>query len=222
VSIAARHRWCLGWLLLSLTFGPALLRPVTARADGDPASDVLLTEDVFLPYSLPVSPSLASMLSATVRRAHAAGFPIKVALIQGPTDLGAVPGLFGTPQRYVKFLDLEISYNSQPKLLVVMPQGFGTAGVGPVGSLSAIHVDAAQKSDGLARAAIEAVAALARREGHPIAASALPSADGGGGTSPLPFVLVGAGLIVLVGAGVATLLKRTRTSAARPGSSPEG
>lgn len=222
MSIAGRHRWCVACLLLSVMLGPALLRPPTARADGDPASDVLLTQDVFFPYSAPVSSSLAAALSATVRRAHAAGFPIKVALIQGPIDLGAVPRLFGTPQRYATFLDLEISYNSQAKLLVVMPQGFGTVGVGPSGSLSAIHVDAAHKSDGLARAAIEAVAALARREGHPVAAPALPGAESGGGASPLPFVLVGAGVIVLVGVGVATLLRRPRTSAERTGSSPEG
>jgi hypothetical protein len=209
LTLAARHRWCVLCVLVSLMPASELLRPAIARADGDPASDVLLTENVYLPYSSPVAPSLASILATTVRHAHAAGFPIKVALIQSPQDLGAVPRLFGTPQRYAKFLDLEISYNSQAKLLVVMPQGFGTAGVGSSTSLSGIHVDGKQRSDGLARAAVEAVAALARGEGHPIPTPALPHADTGGGASPWPFVVVGAGLIVLVGAGVSTLRGRT-------------
>jgi hypothetical protein len=199
-------------VLLTLMPAPALLRPAAARADGDPASDVLLVDNVFLPYSSPVAPSLASLLTRTVRSAHAAGFPIKVALIGTPQDLGAVPRLFGTPQRYAQFLDLEISYNSQAKLLVVMPQGFGTVGVGPSRALDAIHVDPAQKSDGLARAAIEAVAALARQAGHPIPAPVLPDADGGGHTNPWPWVALAAGLILLVVAGMAAYRRRSRTS----------
>ena len=196
--------------MLTLMAAPSLLGPAAARADGDPASDVLLVNNVFLPYSSPVAPSLAALLTRTVRSAHAAGFPIKVALIGTPQDLGAVPRLFGTPQRYAQFLDLEISYNSQAKLLVVMPQGFGTVGVGPPGTLSALHVDAAQRADGLARAAIEAVAALARREGYSIPTPALPGADTGSETTPWPFLAVGAGLIVLVGAGLADRRRRSR------------
>jgi hypothetical protein len=210
LRLAARHRRCVVWVLLSLISAASLLRPPAARADGDPASDVLLVDNVFLPYSSPVAPSLAALLTKTVRSAHAAGFPIKVALIGTPQDLGAVPRLFGTPQRYAQFLDLEISYNSQAKLLVVMPQGFGTVGVGPPGTLSAVHVDAAQKADGLARAAIEAVAALARRQGYSIPAPALPGAGTGSETTPWPFVAVGAGLIVLVGAGLADRRRRSR------------
>ena len=62
-----------------------------ARADGDPASDVLLTENVFLPFTPAVSTALARTLTTTVARAHAAGYPIKVALIESAMDLGADP-----------------------------------------------------------------------------------------------------------------------------------
>jgi hypothetical protein len=41
-----------------------MLAPAAARADGDPASDVLLGENVFYPYSPPVSTSLQQTLNA--------------------------------------------------------------------------------------------------------------------------------------------------------------
>jgi hypothetical protein len=199
LSIAARLRSCTVLVVILFTF--AGMASPTAHADGDPASDVLLVQDVFLPFSSPVSRSLASILSSTVRRAHAARFPIKVALIESRIDLGADPELYGTPQRYASFLDIEISYNSQAKLLVVMPQGFGTSAAGPASALTGVHIDAAEKTDCLARAAIEAVVALADRAGHPIAAPALPSTASGG--SP-PWVLIApVAIVLLVGCGVA-------------------
>src|SRR5438105_1386416 len=66
----------------------AALMPAGAIADGDPASDVLLGENVFYPYSPPVSASLQKSLNATTAAAKRSGFPIKVALIASPVDLG--------------------------------------------------------------------------------------------------------------------------------------
>ena len=43
-------------------------------------------------------------------KAKAEGFPVKVALIAAPTDLGVIPDLFGKPQPYAQFLDQEISF----------------------------------------------------------------------------------------------------------------
>ena len=74
--------------------------PRAARADGDPASDVLLGENVFYPYAPPVSPALQKTLNAETAAAKAAGFPLKVALIAAPVDLGVIPDLFGKPQQY--------------------------------------------------------------------------------------------------------------------------
>ena len=188
--------------------------PSGARADGDPASDVLLTENVFLPYAPPVSPALAGALTATVARAHAAGFPIKVALIESAMDLGADPELFGTPQRYARFLDTEITYNDTPPLLVVMPQGAATAATVPTGILAAVHVDAAARSDGLARAAIAALITLARRAGHPIAAPALPQASApSGGAHTVIMPIVGGALAVIAAAAGALALRRRRSAA---------
>ena len=108
------------------------LAPAAALADGDPASDVLLGENVFYPYSPHVSASAQKSLNAlTAAAAKRAGLPIKVALIASPVDLGVIPDLFGKPQKYAEFLDQEISFRRKQPLLVVMPAGYGTQGLSP-------------------------------------------------------------------------------------------
>src|ERR1700757_240541 len=115
--------------LISLTLGAAF--PAGTRADGDPASDVLLGENVFSPYSPVVSPPVKQKLDAATTAAAKAGVPVKVALIAAPTDLGVIPQLFGQPQRYADFLEQEISFQSKQHLLVVMAAGYGTQGLPP-------------------------------------------------------------------------------------------
>src|SRR5580658_2765931 len=85
-----------------------LVGPGRASADGDPASDVLLIANVFYPYQETVSNNLIAALNLTTARAHTAKFPIRVAIIATPADLGAIPELFGKPQQYANFLDREI------------------------------------------------------------------------------------------------------------------
>src|SRR5271163_1216609 len=109
--------------LLAPTLGPA-----AARADGDPASDVLLGQNVFYPYTPAVSPAIQKTLDAETTAASRAKFPIKVALIASPVDLGVIPDLFGKPQKYADFLDQEISFQTKQPLLVVMSAGYGVEG----------------------------------------------------------------------------------------------
>ena len=101
------------WIALLLA-ATVLALPGVAAADGDPASDTLLGENVFYPYSPPVARAVKLELDRQTAAAKRAGFPIKVALIGAPTDLGAVPSLFGKPQAYAKFLDQEISFRAKP------------------------------------------------------------------------------------------------------------
>ncbi len=56
-------------------------------------------------------------LNAETAAVKRAGFPIKVALIASPTDLGVIPNLFGRPQSYASFLDQEISFQGKQRLL---------------------------------------------------------------------------------------------------------
>ncbi len=101
-----------------------------ARADGDPASDVLLYQHAFFPYAAPSSGAKAELLGA-VAAAKRAGFTVRVAVIQSKQDLGADPELFAQPQLYAKFLDAELrSTRYLGGLIVVMPQGFGVAAGG--------------------------------------------------------------------------------------------
>jgi hypothetical protein len=182
----------------------AALMPALARADGDPASDVLLGENVFYPYSPPVSQPLQNTLNTETAAAARGKFPIKVALVASPVDLGVIPDLFGRPQEYADFLDQEISFQTRQPLLVVMPDGFGVQGVDSSAraALTAITKPAGPRSDDLARAAIGAVAKLAAAAGHPVRGvpGVAPGSTAGSGSSSTRTIL----LIALIIAAVIT------------------
>ena len=100
-----------------------------ARADGDPASDYLITQKVFLPYDAKIPKAQQSALIGAVESANSGGYPVKVALIWTSYDLGSVPELFKNPRYYARFLDTEDSYwfKKTTRLIVVMPNGLGFA-----------------------------------------------------------------------------------------------
>ena len=102
----------------------ALLLPAAARADGDPASDVLYFTDVFTSFS-ETNKTLISKLMDATDVARAAGTPIKVAVIWNQYDLGAVPQLFNKPKTYAKFLAAELEGILTGPLVIAMPAGFG-------------------------------------------------------------------------------------------------
>src|SRR5271169_6609241 len=110
-----------------------------------------------------------AVLERVLREARAAGFPLKVAIVDTPTDLGGIPQLFGKPQTYANFLDREISFNTKVPVLTVMPNGFGTAGgVPPVSALKGLKPDPHHGASGLVVSAIIAVERLSTAAGHPI------------------------------------------------------
>jgi hypothetical protein len=186
-----------------------------ARADGDPASDILLASDVFFPYSPPTSGPLMRRLSAAALGAARAGAPVKVALIATPVDLGAIPSLFGRPQQYAGFLDQEISFERRQPLLVVMPNGYGTAALPPAAKAATARLapPTGRSADALATAALTAVARIAAAEGHPLGRAGTVNAAAGRREAGAGFGLV-AGLVAAAVLGaVATwgLLRRRRT-----------
>lgn len=198
----------------------AALIPAGAIADGDPASDVLLGENVFYPYSPPVSAPLQRSLNATTAEAKRAGFPIKVALIASPVDLGVIPDLFGKPQKYAAFLDQEISFRRKQPLLVVMPAGYGVQGLSPSATSAAASLakPASGQSNALATAAASAVRKLAQVSGHPISkapgAGASSSSSGSGGSSGTVVIVLGALALIAASALAAITLRRRRTGPA--------
>jgi hypothetical protein len=189
-----------------------------ALADGDPASDVLLGENVFYPYAPPVSVAMQKQLNAATAAAKRAGFPIKVALIASPVDLGVIPDLFGKPQKYAEFLDQEISFRAKQPLLVVMRDGFGVQGLSPKATAAAATLAKPRSGTGndLAQAARAAVAKLAAVSGHPIsgAAGATGSSGSGGGGSGSTIVIALAAAALLTASALAAVTIRRRRAGA--------
>ena len=157
-----------------------LSAPSLARANGDPASDYLLTQNSFLPFTTKIDQTSVKRLNALLAAAKAKKFPIRVAVILSPSDLGTAFSLFGQPEKYVRFLGLELSFVYRGRLLVVMPSGYGFAVKGdPDPKASAVLTklpppgrDATKEVD----AAIVAVQKLAAAEGRHLA---VPKVSGG-------------------------------------------
>jgi hypothetical protein len=197
--------------------------PAPALADGDPASDYLLSEDVYLPLAPGISPDLGRTITDLLKSTRKAGFPLRVAIIAAPRDLGAVPQYFGHPQSYAPFLESEIAFNTKKPLLVVMPTGYGVAAM-PTGAENGLNGFAPPKSaqgEDLGRATVGAIVKLSKAAGHPVPAPKIPTAGsggGGGGTSPLIIFVVPVALLAI--GGVLAGLRRREEADAAEGSAP--
>jgi hypothetical protein len=204
-------------VVLALLAGSLLC--AQARADADPASDVLLAADVFYPYSPPIAPRLQAALNAEVAAAHRAHFPIKVAIIATPTDLGAIPELFDKPRQYAAFLDQEISFGSKVPLLVVMPDGYGIAGIssGAAGVVAALGRPASTRGDGLTQTATVAVPRLAAAAGHPLGSVGSGSTAGSDGLGTPVEVAILAAVCVGLAAGILAFRRRRAPPQVRRG-----
>lgn len=221
--------------LLLVVLAWAVAAPA-ARADGDPASDVLLYQHAFFPYASPSSGAKAELLGA-VAAAGRAGFTVRVAVIQSKQDLGADPELFAQPQLYARFLDAELrSARYLGALVVVMPQGYGVAAGGslshdgrkytprPAGALlraaARLQPPRSTDPDTLTNAGVAAVRAVAAAAGHPIhgritKVSLNPSGQPAGSGSSAGTLELAAGLAVLALAAIAMIgigIRRSRAS----------
>jgi hypothetical protein len=191
----------------------ALAVPMATRADVDPASDILLLQDVFVPQSPPPPQDKVATIRAMLRETKQAGFPLKVAIIGAGSDLGGIPQLFGKPQQYARFLGTEITgatgQRTQP-LLVVMAAGFGTFQVPAkaTAALGAVKIGQGGNSD-LIKATIAAVPKVAAAEGHPIKT---PSGAGGGGSSGAPVAVFVLPVLLLVALGLVLSRRGRRES----------
>lgn len=191
MGLGLRGRRALAALAATVLAGAT--SPALAHADADPASDMLLTQSVFYPYTSQVSGQLQKALNAETAAASRAHLPIKVALIPGQLDLGGLPTLYGKPEQYAQFLDRELSFNTAPPLLVVMPVGFGFAGLPSAANSAAASLPkpSGKSGDDLAQAALAAIPKLTAATGHPIGTVTVPSGgSGGSSSSSLPVAIV--------------------------------
>jgi hypothetical protein len=204
-----RCRWRLLLAIIACCLG---LSAGTARADGDPASDVLATQALFLPQDAAVPAPRQEQLESLVQAASRAGFPVRVALIASPADLGSITELWRQPAEYAQFLGEELSLTFHGVLLVVMPDGFGVYDQGkPIGREQAalagiaIHPNGA----GLAATTVAAIRRLGASAGHPLSAPQVRAAPTAAAPSdPVPWIVFAAGLVVVVLAWGASLRAR--------------
>jgi hypothetical protein len=174
----------------------ALLAPAAGRANGDPASDVLLTNQVFLPFEAPVSKQAAQQLRATVAEANKKGFKIRVAVIAFTGDLGTAVSLWRHPQSYSRFLWSEVAFVYSNRLLVAMPSGFGFYnGKKPVAKELRVleRMKPGTTPTPLAQSTIAAVRALAKANGV-----TLPKVSTGGSSSNRDRYILGAAVLVFL------------------------
>lgn len=164
-----------------------------ARADGDPASDYLLTQTTFVPPDLGIADADAARLATAVQSAHAGGYTIRVALIGSRYDLGAIGSLYGQPKVYARFLGKELTLVYHGRLLVVMPQGYGVSRAGTLIPGEQATVDRLQPPGAspanLLASAIEAVRRLAAHDG--VTVPVPPPAQSGGSSFPWIWIVVG-------------------------------
>ena len=199
-------RWAL--LVAALVLGVAA--PV-AHADGDPASDYLYTQQVFVPFDIKASTQALGDLQRTVAGATQAGFRIRVAVIGSPYDLGAVPALWRKPRTYARFLGAELAFVYKGRLLIVMPNGFGFYWRGhPVtreyGTLAGVSIEPG--AEGIVRAAQHAVSQLAAAAGVQVAAASPPHSTA---NRDRLIILLAAAALVVLALLVRLLLRRRRT-----------
>jgi len=191
----------------------------SALGDGDPASDYLLTQPVFVPFNSP-SPALHAQLIGLAKASAQKGYPVRVAVIQSKRDLGAIPQLLGKPDVYARFLGAEIAFAYRGRLLVVMKQGYGfTKNSKPdqqgMRTLAGVPKPAGNSSDQLTRAAIVALRRVAAGAGHPLPAkvAAVTPPTGGGGGSGSSTVEIAGGVVILALLACGLLLFFARRSA---------
>jgi len=196
---------------LAAVAAAALVAVPVARADGDPASDYLITRQTFLPFNAKIPEAQVEELNGIVADANKKGYPIRVAIISKPFDLGAVPSLWKKPKTYARFLGQELAFVYKNRLLIVMPNGYGVARGGKLLPAEQRVVDSLPAPGGggpaLAAGATRAVRRLAADAG--VTAEVPPTSDS---TSNDRLVIAGAAvafvLLILAGFGARRLLAR--------------
>jgi hypothetical protein len=189
----------------------ALAAAPLARADGDPASDVLYNTSLFPSYDSGMSPAALDALKATLADSKKAGYEVRVAVIAKPDDLGSVTSLWAKPRDYARFLGAELGIVYKKPLLVVMPNGvgFNNANHDSTAAYAALKPVRSGNGNQLAQAAIDSIAALARQNGHPITPPTIAATQSSNSRTAL-LTRVAVILVALVAAAAFVLHRRRR------------
>jgi hypothetical protein len=185
----------------------------SALADGDPASDVLATQALFLPADAGLSPGRQAQLASLAEAARRSGVSLRVAVIASPADLGSVTELWRQPQTYARFLAQELSLVYRGTVLVVMPNGFGAgapAGGGTSAGAALAGLAPPGSASRLGAATLTAIERIASASGHPLPVPSEGGAPAPGATSSdvVPWLVFAAGAMLIAVAWTLSLRAR--------------
>jgi hypothetical protein len=197
-----------GVALLLAVFAASLVA-AGARANGDPASDVLPFSNVFLsikdPRTLPAGRDLLAETQAAAKKKR----PIKVAVISEPSDLGLIQSLWRKPQTYAHFLGMELFQFGRYKgtLIVSMPNGYGINGPDAARgkpALARLPKPNTNDLEKLGQDTATAVRQVAAANGYVLPASP----DSGSGTSGFVIIFAALGGAAVIACAVFFALRR--------------
>jgi hypothetical protein len=197
-------------LLLALAlFAAGTWFAASARADGDPASDVLATQSLFLPQDASVRQAQQGQLQALVEEAGSGGAPIRVAVIASETDLGSVTELWRQPESYARFLGQELSLSYRGPVLVLMPNGYGVFKQAGLSDAERAALGGLPPPDARpGPAALEAVQRLAASAGHEVPLPNATSRAAGSSNDTVPWIVFAIGAALIAAAWTASLRVR--------------
>jgi ribosomal protein S12 methylthiotransferase accessory factor YcaO len=180
-----------------------------ALADGDPASDVLVSRSLFLPQDAAIAPNEQAQVASLIARAANRGYPVRVALIASRADLGSVTALWQQPQSYADFLGQELALTHKEPLLVLMPNGYGlhlSAG-GAARQIAAMRRLPPPGRE-LAPAAVNAILRLAAVSGHQLPAPRASAAPSSASLGLVSWLALALGALLVAAAWGASLRAR--------------
>jgi hypothetical protein len=198
----------------------ALVAVPAARGNGDPASDVLIPNQVYIGPEVPISNADRDALTETVAAANERGYPIRVAVIAFTSDLGTAVSLWRRPRDYAKFLGSELAFVYTKPLLISMPSGFGFYhGRKPTAKEERVlaRVRAGKTPSALTLSTAKAVRKLAAANGVDVP---VPSSGGGSPWRDRAIIAAAGVLILLIILVPGRWLRRGRAEPAQPGSEP--
>jgi hypothetical protein len=181
----------------------------SARANGDPASDVLPFSTVYFSLKNPQSSASGRDLLNITKVAAKKNHPIRVAVIAMPSDLGLIQSLWMKPQPYAEFLGKELFQFARYKgtTLIAMPNGYGV--YGPLAAkgrpaLARLPKPGTSDLDKLGKNAATATRRVAAANGDVLP----PPSSGASGTPTWAIAAAALGGVALVGGLVFLGLRR--------------
>ena len=166
----------------------ALAAVPLARADGDPASDVLYGSNLFPSYDSGISAANLQALKATIDDSKKAGYEIRVAVIAKPDDLGSVTVPLGEAEG-LRALPRHRARNRlqgpRPHRDAQRASASTTPTTTPTPAYAALKTIQSGSGDQLAQAATDSVATLARQAGHPFTPHTISASSSSSSRTPL-------------------------------------